>query len=71
VSAVIDPAGGVVATLPLFEPGVLTATVQGYTGLTPYARWGNTPVVLGMLLILLGARLASNGLGARRHSSSQ
>jgi len=71
VSAVIDPAGGVVATLPLFEPGVLTATVQGYTELTPYARWGNTPVVLGMLLILLGARLASNGLGARRHSSSR
>jgi apolipoprotein N-acyltransferase len=52
VSAVIDPAGAVVDTLPSFEPGVLTATVRGYAGLTPYARWGNYPVVLGALLVL-------------------
>jgi apolipoprotein N-acyltransferase len=52
VSAVVDPVGGVVDTLPSFEVGVLTATVRGHTGLTPYARWGNYPVVLGALLVL-------------------
>jgi apolipoprotein N-acyltransferase len=52
VSAVIDPAGGVVDTLPLFEAGVLTAEVRGHTGLTPYARWGNYPAVLGAALVL-------------------
>jgi apolipoprotein N-acyltransferase len=52
VSAVIDPAGAVVDTLPSFEAGVLTATVRGHTGLTPYASWGNYPAVLGALLVL-------------------
>ncbi|HEY7673550.1 MAG TPA: apolipoprotein N-acyltransferase [Gammaproteobacteria bacterium] len=54
VSAVVDPAGATVATLPSFQAGVLTATVRGHTGLTPYARWGNYPVVLGTLLVLAG-----------------
>jgi apolipoprotein N-acyltransferase len=54
VSAVVDPTGAVVDTLPSFEAGVLTATVRGHTGLTPYARWGNYPVVLGALLVLAG-----------------
>ena len=58
VSAVIDPAGRVLGTLPQFVPGVLTETVRGYTGLTPYARWGNYPVVLAALLIL-AAQLAT------------
>jgi apolipoprotein N-acyltransferase len=54
VSAVVDPTGAVVDTLPSFEAGVLTATVRGHTGLTPYARSGNYPVVLGALLVLAG-----------------
>jgi apolipoprotein N-acyltransferase len=61
VSAVIDPAGAVVDTLPSFEAGVLTATGRGHTGLTPYARWGNYPAVLGALLVLAGV-LAWRGL---------
>jgi apolipoprotein N-acyltransferase len=52
ISAVVDPAGAVVDTLPSFEAGVLTATVRGHTGLTPYARWGNYLAVLGALLVL-------------------
>ena len=55
VSAVIDPRGALVATLPQFEPGVLKAPVRGYTGATPYARWGNYPVVIGALLALAAA----------------
>jgi len=54
VTAIIDPSGRVVAQLPQFEPGVLEGSVQGFTGLTPYARWGNYPVVLGAILVLLG-----------------
>jgi apolipoprotein N-acyltransferase len=64
VSAVIDPAGGVVDTLPLFEAGVLTAEVRGHTGLTPYARWGNYPAVLGAALVL-AAVLALRKLGRK------
>jgi apolipoprotein N-acyltransferase len=53
VTAVIDPRGGGVATLPQFRPGVLKETVRGYTGSTPYARVGNwlvVPVALAALL---------------------
>ncbi|MGH8806856.1 MAG: apolipoprotein N-acyltransferase [Noviherbaspirillum sp.] len=51
-TAVIDPKGQVLAQLPPFERGELAATVQGYKGLTPYSRVGNTPVV-GVAFLLL------------------
>ncbi|GHT92905.1 apolipoprotein N-acyltransferase [Betaproteobacteria bacterium] len=51
VTAIIAPDGSVVARLPEFESGVLTGEVQGYTGLTPYARWGD----MAALLLALGA----------------
>jgi apolipoprotein N-acyltransferase len=53
-TAVIDPKGEVIAGLPPFKQGSLAATVQGYTGLTPYSRYGNLPVV-GIAFLLLGA----------------
>jgi apolipoprotein N-acyltransferase len=53
VTAVIDPKGRVTATIPQFEAAVLTQTVRGYTGATPYARWGNYPVIAAALLILV------------------
>ena len=53
VSGIIDPHGRVVAASPQFEPHVLKGTVEGFTGLTPYARWGNTGVVIAALLVLL------------------
>jgi apolipoprotein N-acyltransferase len=46
VTAVIDPHGNLVDTLPQFRVGVLKATVRGYTGSTPYARFGNYLVVV-------------------------
>lgn len=64
ISAVIDPSGQVIAELPQFEPAVLESTVQGFTGSTPYARWGNAPVVLGALLVLV-AQLAMTKLTIR------
>jgi len=53
ITAVIDPKGRVAAALPQFEVGVLKQTVRGYTGATPYARWGNWVVVLAALAAAL------------------
>jgi apolipoprotein N-acyltransferase len=53
VTAVIDPRGRIVETVPQFEAGVLRRAVRGYTGATPYARWGNYPVIVAALLALL------------------
>jgi apolipoprotein N-acyltransferase len=53
VTAVIDPRGHVAQTLPQFEAAVLKHTVRGYTGATPYARWGNWLVVLAALAAVL------------------
>jgi apolipoprotein N-acyltransferase len=41
-----------VAKLPQFQEAVLRAEVQPMTGLTPYARFGNYPVVAGALGLL-------------------
>lgn len=55
MTAVLRPDGSVQAALPPFASAVLTAEVQGYRGLTPYARFGNLPALLLMLLGLLAA----------------
>ena len=53
VTSVIDRDGQILDMLPQHTEGVLTANVQGYTGSTPYVRWGNAPV-LGMIGLMLG-----------------
>jgi len=54
VTAVIDHQGRMLASLPQFEPGVLRAQVHLMSGETPFLRFGHTP-----LLLLLAVLLAS------------
>ncbi len=51
-TAVIDRNGQVLAQLPTSEQGVLSASVQGYTGITPYILLGNRIIVLLAALML-------------------
>ncbi len=52
-TAAIDAWGRVTHALPFAEQGVIDATVQGTTGLTPYARTGDWPIWLLCLGLLL------------------
>ncbi len=53
ITAVIGPDGAVVDRIPQFVPGILRATVVPRTGLTPYARSGNWPILSFAALVLI------------------
>jgi apolipoprotein N-acyltransferase len=53
-SVVIDEHGRIIARSPQFRTDVLTAAVQPMQGATPFARFGNRPVI-SWLLVLLAA----------------
>lgn len=53
MTAAISPNGVVRAALAPMSKGVLDVEVQGMTGLTPYVRWGNIPVLAWAVLFLL------------------
>ena len=57
ITGLIDPQGRPLAMLPAHRSGVLDVSVQGQTGLTPYARIGNLPVLLLSVLIVFIAWL--------------
>ncbi|MEC5387590.1 apolipoprotein N-acyltransferase [Uliginosibacterium sp. H3] len=56
MTAVVMPDGSVPEVLPAFTSGALKTEVRGYTGLTPFARWGNWPVI-GLMGFVLGSAL--------------
>ncbi|MBI2992782.1 MAG: apolipoprotein N-acyltransferase [Gammaproteobacteria bacterium] len=57
ISAVIDDRGRILARSPQFAPAVLGGQVELIEGLTPYARFGNMPIVIaGFLGVLLPLR---------------
>lgn len=53
-TAVVSPKGAIITQLPPFQRDVLSASVQGYKGLTPYTLYGNA-LVVGVAFILLFA----------------
>jgi apolipoprotein N-acyltransferase len=57
VTAIVDPHGKVVARLPQFVEGILAGEAQGYTGATPYVRWGNLPIVIACFALLAAIAL--------------
>ena len=59
VSGVFDHRGRVVAVTEQFVTTVLTTQFQPMTGLTPFGRWGSAPVLALLVLLAVGARLAS------------
>jgi apolipoprotein N-acyltransferase len=57
-TAVIDHRGRVAQVLPFYQQGVLSATVQGTAGMTPYIRFGNYLFLALGVLGLAGAWLS-------------
>ena len=57
ISAIISSDGKIQAKLPRFQALVLTGTVQPRSGLTPYARVGNWPVLILCTVLSLLAGL--------------
>jgi apolipoprotein N-acyltransferase len=57
MTAIIDAHGKVVAQLPQFVEGVLSGEAQGYTGATPYVRWGNAPIVVICFALIVAVAL--------------
>ena len=51
-TAIIDRKGYVISHAPHFEQTTLDGVVQGYTGTTPYVRWGNWPFIVFSLITL-------------------
>lgn len=58
ITAVIDEKGRVTQRLEPFTEGILETTIQGRKGSTPYAAWGDLPILL--------ICLAGLGIGAGR-----
>ncbi len=58
-TAVIDARGTVVQVLPFRTEAALDAPVRGYSGTTPYVRWGDWPALLAIVVLALaGVMLA-------------
>ena len=65
VSAIIGTKGEFIATAPEYEANVMRGELQPRTGLTPYARVGNWPVVSVALVFGLAGAYS----GRRRKAS--
>lgn len=51
-SSVLNTHGEIVAALPAFVAGVLTSSLKPATGLTPWARFGDLPILIGLCFLL-------------------
>jgi apolipoprotein N-acyltransferase len=59
ITAVVNPRGLVVERIPQFQPGVINAVVQPYTGGTPFVRMGNGPLMAALFVVTAIAGLFS------------
>ncbi len=66
MTAIVAADGRIQAVLAPFRRGALVGEVRGYTGATPYVRWGNAP---GLACALLLVAIASQFGAARRDSA--
>ena len=55
MTAIVDPHGVAIEVAPAFKRSEVTGTVRGYTGATPYVRFGNAPAVVAMALLIAAA----------------
>lgn len=46
ITGVINPAGDIEKQLPQFVAETMQASISGYSGQTPFMRWGSTPMIL-------------------------
>ncbi len=53
ISAIVGPQGELVASSPLLEEAVVQGEIQPMSGSTPYARFGNLPILTLMSLLLV------------------
>jgi apolipoprotein N-acyltransferase len=69
MTAIVDPHGRVVGRLPQFAEGILSGEAQGYSGATPYVRWGNPPIVIACFALVIALVLQRRrALGAAEES---
>jgi len=52
MTAVVSPKGEIINQAPLFQETALTGTITPMSGMTPYAKWGDKPVIGGMVILL-------------------
>ena len=55
LSSVIDTQGNLMSSLPPFSSGLLRTTIYPATGSTPWVYWGDLPVLLFMLSLVVAA----------------
>jgi apolipoprotein N-acyltransferase len=69
VTSIIRRDGSIQQVLPQHEEGVLTGQAQGYTGSTPYVRWGNAAILIILLIMLAIAKLIQRRTRTYAHST--
>lgn len=63
-TAIVSPKGNIINQAPLFQETALTGTITPMGGMTPYARWGDKPVI-GLMVVLLGYTLHTTNCRCR------
>ena len=61
ISAIINEKGKILSRSPQFKPHTLSANIKLFDGLTPYARYGNYPIILLTVLLLLTFGIIKRG----------